>query len=364
MKIALLGDIALFGCYSLKNNDDLCNKLSEISEHLHQFDYVIGNLETPFSVKAKRNGAKSAYIYSDTSNISVLKQLNITHVNLANNHMFDFGKEGYNTTIKLLEDADIEHFGTSGKSCFIEDESSKLALSGFCCYSSNPLEVGKNYGDYGINGLNIGNLKAILASNHRKGYLNLFSIHSGQEHIHYPSVDLIKMARDLSKIAPYIFYGHHPHAIQGQEVYNQSLISYSLGNFCFDDVYNDIDDTPLIRLSQDNRTGLIVEIEICDNKIINYKNSIISIQNDGCIAVRPDTDVVATYSKPLKNALLDSEYTLQRNRNIQEYLNNRKSKRDFSWYIKRLRYRYFKVLYNAYRNQKQYHNNVSAFLTE
>ena len=52
MKIALLGDIGLLGAYSLKTNPKLIEQLQEISEFLHKFDYVVGNLETPFSYNA------------------------------------------------------------------------------------------------------------------------------------------------------------------------------------------------------------------------------------------------------------------------------------------------------------------------
>ena len=94
MKIALLGDIALFGCFSVNENKNLKQHLKEISDYLAGFDLVIGNYETPFSVKQKKSGAKSAYICSDVENVEVLKWLHINAVNLANNHVFDCGDEG------------------------------------------------------------------------------------------------------------------------------------------------------------------------------------------------------------------------------------------------------------------------------
>ena len=95
MRIALLGDIALFGRLSYKNSKDLNYYFEDVASFLGTMDYVVGNLETPFSVKKKTSGAKSAYICSDIENIKILKSLHIKAVSLANNHMFDFGKEGY-----------------------------------------------------------------------------------------------------------------------------------------------------------------------------------------------------------------------------------------------------------------------------
>ena len=102
MKLALLGDVALFGCCTTPEY------FKEISDYLSGFDYVVGNLETPFSKKKKTNGAKSAYICAEPSTVSILKQLHINAVTLANNHMFDYGEEGYELTKKLLEEAGIK----------------------------------------------------------------------------------------------------------------------------------------------------------------------------------------------------------------------------------------------------------------
>lgn len=51
MKIALLGDIALFGKYDVNKNSDVYLYFEEVAKLLGKFDYVIGNLETPFAKK-------------------------------------------------------------------------------------------------------------------------------------------------------------------------------------------------------------------------------------------------------------------------------------------------------------------------
>ena len=140
MRIALLGDIALFGKMSVNENPNVAAYFSEIADYLKEFDYVVGNLETPFSVEKKTNGAKSAYICSDVENVKTLKQLHINAVCLANNHMFDFGKEGYETTKRILTDNGIEYFGAEGKEVKLIDKNNKLVFSGFCCYTTKCLQ--------------------------------------------------------------------------------------------------------------------------------------------------------------------------------------------------------------------------------
>ena len=71
-----------------------------------------------------------------------------------------------------------------------------------------------------------------------------------------PSSDDVKFARHLANQFNYVYYGHHPHVIQGFERVNKSTIFYSLGNFIFDDVYTSKDkEKPLIALSESNKTG-------------------------------------------------------------------------------------------------------------
>ena len=271
MKIALLGDIALFGHCSTKDF------FKEIGEYLSTFDYVVGNLETPFSLKKKTNGSKSAYICADPSSVGILKALHLNAVTLANNHMFDYGIEGYELTKRLLDEGGITWFGTEGKALRLEKAGNKIVFSGYCCYSSNPLCCVPN-GAYGVNAYNVTTVRNILRENDADGYLNIVAVHAGIEHVNYPSMDHIRAARLLAETCPYVYYGHHPHVIQGVEEYKGALIAHSLGNFCFDEVYADATDSiPLVVLTKNNRMGVILELTIENNKVVEWKEQVIFI---------------------------------------------------------------------------------------
>ncbi len=102
MKIALLGDIAIFGCHCLSKNKSFKNYFDKVKKHLSDFDIVIGNLEAPFVKNESSVFGKSATVKSHPINVELLNYLGITHVNLANNHIGDFGIKGYKRTIDLL----------------------------------------------------------------------------------------------------------------------------------------------------------------------------------------------------------------------------------------------------------------------
>lgn len=362
MKIALLGDIGLLGAYSLTSNPKLIEQLQEISKFLQKFDYVIGNLETPFSYRKKTWGAKSAYICTDPVNVDILKTLHINAVTIANNHMFDFGKEGFETTCKLLERACIEWFGANGKELRIELNGNKIALNGFCCYSTNPLKISSKYGNYGINRFNVGEIAALIQNNYENGYLNIIAVHSGIEHVNRPSVQQIEVAHLFGDIAPYVWYGHHPHVIQGIEKYKDSVIAHSLGNFCF--AGNTADkNRPVIELSDNNRRGMILEIEIQNNKLVGFNPLLIHIGKEGHISIANDQGIINEFSDYLNVALSDAEsYTSERIKQRGEYLKTRKELRDFMWFVKHLRPRYAKLMYDNHMNKKKYSKNVLSFL--
>ena len=364
MKVAFLGDIALFGVYSKKNNNFLLSQITEISNYLQQFDLVVGNLESPFSQEKRTKGAKSAYVCSDVENIEILKKLNIGVVTLANNHMFDYGTEGYTTTIEILDKAGIRWFGTEGKTVEIIKDNNRLLLAGYCCYSTNPLCLVDNNGSIGVNTYNLETIKKDLIFAKNNGYFPIIAAHAGLEHVNYPSLDHIRASRQFADVCPYLYYGHHPHVIQGVEEYKGALIAHSLGNFCFDDVYaNPSDKEPLIKLSEQNRTGIILEVDIVNNQIVDWKEQMIYIGHDGVLSLLTDDGRLSGYNKELTCCEdFIGEYIYRRKEILDAIVAQRKSMRNMTWILRRLRPRYLKLALDMRKNAKLYQKNVKQFL--
>lgn len=362
MKIALLGDMAFFGKMSIKGNPKIGDNFSEIADYLGQFDYVVGNLETPFSLRKKAHGAKSAYICADVENVRLLKLLHVRAVTLANNHVFDFGVEGYETTKKVLQENEIEWFGAEGKELSLEIEQNKVSFSGFCCYTSNPLQCVPN-GEYGVNAYNVEQVRKTLSKNEEKGFLSIVAVHAGLEHVNYPSVEHVRAARLLAKDIQYVYYGHHPHVIQGVEEHHGAIIAHSLGNFCFDDIYTEKSSKPLVALTDNNRRGAILELEIEDCKVVSWKMQGVYISKGGKLSLLDQVQDLDEYNVALlecENNLV--QYSAIRQHIISERLEKRKSARTLLWYLKRLRPRYMQIILNARNNVRKYHKNVVEYI--
>jgi poly-gamma-glutamate synthesis protein (capsule biosynthesis protein) len=360
MKIALLGDMAFFGRYSVCNGGRVYNYFKNIAEHLSSFDYVIGNLETPLCRGLRPRGAKSAYINADVENVRLLKFLNMSAVNLANNHIFDFGREDVDQTISALATSDIDYFGVDGKGLLLNDNGARVALNGYCSFNTNPLGASRKSG-VGLNVLNIERVREELLKNHQNQYLNILSIHSGREHVNYPSLDDIEMARGFSQICPYVYYGHHPHVMQGYESIGESLIAYSLGNFCFDDVYTDKSSEPLVKQSDNNKTGMIVELEVHGKRLVHHLIRTIYAGADSLI-LDPEgaSDLLTKYC----DGLIDEVelYSARRESLISKYLSERRNMRDLAWYLKRLNPNSIGIILRSMHNQFLYKKHVSRYL--
>lgn len=360
MKIAMLGDIAMYGRYCITKNPSVIKEFEAVSSFLSEHDVVIGNLETPFADSEPAVGYKSAHIKSDPGNIDLLKSLGVTHVNMANNHIGDYGSGSYIKTIELLESANIGWFGTEGRQVRI-DRDEKIALLGYCSYNTNPSRLSLSSGE-ALNLLEVDTVLGAMEGSRAAGYFPILSVHSGQEHVHMPSPHDIAFARGLAREFNYVYYGHHPHVIQGAEFFGNSPIFYSLGNFIFDDVYTPRDhDKPLIAMSEENKTGIIASVEIKNGRVVDWRVTPIYLGERILLGDEVVGFNLKKYSRALEQPF-SKKYEEQRTGIIKEYIDSRRRMRDLRWYLNRLNINSIGIMVAARLNAKKYHSEFAGKL--
>lgn len=164
-----------------------------------------------------------------------LAEAGFDYMNLANNHMADFGKGGLESSMKELESVGIAYGGVKKHAPYaiIERDGLKIGLTGFSTSELCPSV------------LSIDELKSILAEMRPKCDIIVVSMHAGAEGSAYahvprkeeifhswPRGDVYKFAHTAIDNGADIVWGHGPHVLRGAEVYKDRLILYSLGNFC------------------------------------------------------------------------------------------------------------------------------------
>jgi len=234
---------------------------------------VILNLEYPLS----KNGipAKNKILLGCENNYLLDTFHSIKGVNLANNHIFDYGLEGFEDTISFLEQNNIPYCGINGK--FIQLENCKIL--GFCSLTSTPV---KECGKYKLNILEEIDFEYIKNIKKEHEYL-IIILHWGLEEFKMPRYEDVKLAHKLIDIGVDLIIGHHPHVIQPIEIYKGKYIFYSLGNFIFPDL-NEVsffDGKEFKQYKEKrslrNKIGIVVNLE--NNKIdyftIYYDNKLV-----------------------------------------------------------------------------------------
>lgn len=365
MKIALLGDIGLFGKFCINSGMKSEEYFSDFIKKTQDCDFIVGNLEAPFTDKFKKYASKSAYIGSFKENIETIKSLNISYVNLANNHTGDYGSEGYELTKKVLTENNIKYFGIEGVKEFLEFDANRICFSGFCNMDSNPIylsEPQKNNA-IGVNIVDVDRVFEDLYKSSNSGYLNILSFHSGLEHVNLPGQADVYFARYLAEHFDYILYGHHPHVVQAYEKFKKSHLFYSLGNFCFDDVYSSASNEPLVKMTNANKIGLVPILTIENNIVVHVEHIWTYLGSDKMELIDQDPNGIIDF---VKNIKLDDLGKIESERNIllSKLSSDRKKRRDLNWYLKRLRFSYVRLFLSAKNNRKMYNKYFIAKLKE
>ena len=354
IKIAFLGDISFNGKFDLTENPKTKEYLSTMAEYLKEFDYVIGNLESPMTEQEFTLTCKGLHLKTSPVNVELLKYLHINIVDLANNHLFDYGRKGYDDTIKLLKENHIDFYGVEGREAIIEKDNNKIALGGYCCLSTNPSVCNAQ----GVNPLDPKTMMKRLDENEKNGYLNMISVHWGDEYIHYPRYDHIQVARALGDKHSLVLHGHHPHVIQGIEEYKTSLMAYSLGNFCMDDISSKSVKGLKVTQGKSNKQSFIWSLEIENNKIISQ--SVIPIVDNGIsieLGSQSIVDDLEHYSEALK--MEGEDYQKFRKKKMDEMIVSKVKKKDFKWIINRLNYYYIGAVIKGVLNKKRYQRYIT-----
>jgi len=361
MKIAFVGDIALIGKYDITKNPNAKIRLNNLSQKLKEYDYVVGNLESPLTNSEHSLVCKSMHLRSATENVKLLKHLNINAVSLANNHIFDFGKNGMNETIKTLEDNRIEWFGVDKKYLLKDINGEKVSFSGFCCYSTNGAGYRKKEGIKGVNPLTLETIAEQINVDKENEAYSIFSFHWGDEHTNYPKSEHVSLVKKLTLIKDMLIVGHHPHVIQGIQKYNNSFVVYSLGNCLFDDAVS-ITGRWLLKQIPENKKSFILEAEIVDGTLISLQyHGFIDDDIEGFIFF-DIKDEIEKISEPLKKGLLGKEYEEMRKSQISRSLESKFGKRNWKWLMSRLNYYSVCARIKGSFMKKKYLKEIKNFL--
>lgn len=182
--------------------------------------------------------------------VESLVRANMRLVNLANNHVLDFGEAGLEETIRTLDEAGIAHTGAGRNdveaaqpATFMIRDQLRLAAIGF---TDNEKRWKAGPDRKGINHLEVDHKQdteaALALIGHWRPRVDFLvvSIHWGPNMRETPPSHFIDFAHALVGQGADIVHGHSAHIFQGIEVYQDRYILYDTGDFVDDYVVDPV----------------------------------------------------------------------------------------------------------------------------
>ncbi len=188
-----------------------------VSSLLQNDDITLANLESTFT-EATDKEIKTFNFKGPKSYVDILKTGSIEVVNVANNHTYDFKKQGFDDTINTLEKADISYCGAELYSIY-EVQGVRVGFIGY--YANYNPDI---YDEVAAG------LKTLKE---KEVDLIIVSYHWGVEKTYEQNTAQKDLGRWTIDNGANLVIGHGPHVIQGIEKYNDKYIVYSLANFVF-----------------------------------------------------------------------------------------------------------------------------------
>ena len=241
LNVVLTGDILLDrGVRQVINHHGVDHLFSDgIDSVFRSAQIVVGNLECP-ATKIEAPVFKRFIFRAEPEWLDTLRQHGFTHLNLANNHAIDQGREGLMDTRRHIIEAGMVPIGagetmaeaaqpvllaTTPRKVWLVP-SLRLALENYAylpdkpCVSQEPMD-------------------SLLERVHRlrradSTAIIIVSLHWGGEHTLQPVPRQRYEAHQLMLAGADILVCHHTHTLQTIETFRGRRIYYSLGNFIFD----------------------------------------------------------------------------------------------------------------------------------
>ncbi len=200
--------------YDTVINGDWAYPFSLTAELFADDDMTFANLECSLTDSDNRTD-KTFTFKCDPEYANIMVEGNVEFVTLANNHVLDYGEEGYKDTKKALDDVGIAYAGRDEYAVYETESGLRIGVYALSFGTTTQIKNG------------MAALKALEPD------FIIAAMHWGDEGSYTVNNDQIKLAHACIDEGADFVYGSHPHTLQPYEVYKDKYIYYSMGNWTF-----------------------------------------------------------------------------------------------------------------------------------
>ncbi|MFA6257315.1 MAG: CapA family protein [Candidatus Paceibacterota bacterium] len=268
--LSFMGDLMLDRGVRSSTVKNFANDYSALFEKipaklLKNSDIAFANLEGTASDQGKDQGNLYSF-RMDPGVVPALAGAGIDVLSLANNHIGDWGRNAYTDTLARLKENEILYTGgginevEAETPIIIEKYGMKIGFLGFS-------DVGPKWMEAGVDTAGL-----LLASDPRFDEIVknaasqvdflITSFHWGDEYKDKHNARQEHLAHRAVDNGAKLVIGHHPHVAEDTEVYKDSFIAYSLGNFIFDQSWS----TPTMQ-------GMLLQVKLWKDGSMDVKKN-------------------------------------------------------------------------------------------
>ena len=220
------------GYQSVVTADNLGYVFENTKQYFEDDDFTLANFECVLS-DGGTAADKNFVFRAPPEYAGILTEGGVEFVTLGNNHVLDYGEQGYADTMAALDDAGVAYAGRDEYTVYETESGLKIGVYA-ASFPESTAQI-----ESGVAALEEAGADFIIAA-----------MHWGDEGSYDVNADQLSQGRAAIDAGADVVYGSHPHTLQPVEVYNGRYIFYSMGNWSFGGNTNPSDmDTAIARLT-------------------------------------------------------------------------------------------------------------------
>ena len=212
----------------------------ELLTHMQEADVMCLNNEFTYSQQGAPLDGKMYTFRANPERVAVLQEMGVDIVKLANNHVYDYGKQALLDTFETLENAGIPYIGAGRnledamKPVYIELDGKKIAFVAASRAEKYKMTPQATESEPGILRCYDNTLfLEVIAEARKNADFVLVYVHWGTEYSYELEEVQLTTGKEYLDAGADAVIGAHTHCLQGMEYYDGKPIIYSLGNYWF-----------------------------------------------------------------------------------------------------------------------------------
>ena len=214
----------------------------ELIEAMREADIMCLNNEFTYSTAGAPLEGKMYTFRANPERVAVLQELGVDIVKLANNHVYDYGKQALLDTFTTLEEAGIQYVGAGRnleeamEPVYVELDGKVIAFvsaSRAEKFKMTPQATEDSPGILRCYDTEL--FKQVIAEADENADFVLAYVHWGTEYSYDLEEVQLTTGKEYLDAGADVIIGAHSHCLQGMEYYDGKPIIYSLGNYWFNE---------------------------------------------------------------------------------------------------------------------------------